>query len=957
MNQRVPGHGPLDATICLIGGMPSTEDTQAGRPFAFSDKPAIYHAGNELMHQWIRAAGIDPDSIRLEHVCEYAAPNCKFNRIQAHPDYLPPNTIEGITDAEVHDTGALGWLDDLRTRLDRLPNLKVIGAIGSWPARLLLERRDIESTKHRGSCFLHNINGRDITIVPMLHPTWVLEKKLWDLRLLCMNDAIKIRKIAAGFDWQATAPQIHAPTDHSDARYCLLRLKKLCNLYPARPLAIDTETLGQSIDTISFGFASPVFEDLIEGLAIGFQGEDMPCYIEPLEFDLWRLIAEILDLPNPKVFQNGQYDLRFLSDMGIGVRNVWWDTKYASHALHPGLGSSTGPIKPRALDTLVSLYTYLPYYKDERVGFGKLPLKARWQYAATDAAATLMVANEQSKAITKDPDLLRMFLNISMPQLVPYHRMEVNGVGVDKKILSRREKEIQGELGPLGGHLTELRCGEQGVGDWTVRVEETRERIKRTEDDLDAGRILDVCKSCDGRGGRVVCRGKKEPKLVYTPCNKCGGSGEQPTRLRKSILRKLNSELNHLLKDKPNFNVNSSKQMTEWLYTPKKDGGLGFRGKPKQTAKTNNPSSDANALQSLLLTLGDKDERREILEVILQIRTLGTELSNFVDLGLSADGRFRTQCQPLETTGRVASREDAYGDGRNFQNFPRVGAAKQSIIPPPGHVIVGFDYKQIEALIVAWDAGDTDFITAVQGGQRDVHSEATEMAFGITQSDYTPNKWKSVWRQAGKRIRHGFNYGMGVRTMREQLLTDIPGFKITQAECKTALNRLAAACPLEERRKAQIIEQVKTTRRMTTPFGRVIRYYQPWDSHIEKAALAYRPQSTAGDILNRGLVNFHTYWIEHDSQVQVMATIHDAVKWSCPESMVMDTLRSALYCWADPLVSVDTEERRIKGPLVCPMEFSSGPNLNDQEEMTSFNDSISWSKIQTRLYEESSWGT
>ena len=73
--------------------------------------------------------------------------------------------------------------------------------------------------------------------------------------------------------------------------------------------------------------------------------------------------------------------------------------------------------------------------------------------------------------------------------------------------------------------------------------------------------------------------------------------------------------------------------------------------------------------------------------------------------------------------------------------------------------------------------------------------------------------------------------------------------------------------------------------------------------------------------------------------------------------MVTDTLRTALYYWADPLVSVDTEERRTKGPLVCPMEFSSGPNLNDQEEMTSFNDSISWSKIQTRLYEESSWGT
>ena len=954
MPKQVSGYGPLDATICFVGGTPNSEDTRVGRPFAFSDKPAIYHAGNEFMHQWIRIAGIVPDNVRLENVCEYTVTNNKFNMIPAHPDYPTPNkanTTTGVSDTILHDTNAFGWLPDLHKRIPNMPNLKVIVAVGSWAARLLLGRRDIESTKHRGSCFMHRIGDRDITIVPMLHPTWVLEKRLWDLRLLCMNDAIKIRKIAAGLDWQAAAPPIHAPTDYADTRRCLLRLKKLCNLYPARPIAIDTETLGQSIDTISFGFHSPVFEDLIEGLAIGFQGEDKPCYVEPLEFDLWRMIAEILDLPNPKIFQNGQYDLRFLSDMGIGVRHVWWDTKYASHALHPGLGSSTGPIKPRALDTLVSLYTYLPYYKDERVGFGNLPLKKRWNYAATDAAATLMVANEQFKSISKDDELLQMFLNISMPQLLPYHRMEVTGVGVDKEVLIRREAEIQSELGPLGENLTRLRCGERGVGDWTTSVEEAKERIKSTESDLDAGRILDPCKSCDGQGGRVMCRGTKNPELVYKKCRACNGCGERPTRLRKSILRKLHSELNKLIKSKPTFNVQSQMQVAEWLFTSRKNGGLGFRGRPSRTAKTSTPATDAGALRGLLLTLGDKDERREILEIMLQIRNLRTELSNFVDIGLSPDGRFRTQYQPLETTGRVASREDAYGAGRNFQNFPRVSAAKEAIIPPPGHVIVGFDYKQIEALIVAWDAGDTDFIIAVQGGKRDVHSEATEMAFGISQADYEPGEWKKVWRQAGKRVRHGFNYGMGIRTMRTQLLTDIPGFKITEADCKAALNRLALACPLEENRKAQILEQVKATRRMTTPFGRVIRYYQPWDSHIGKAALAYRPQSTAGDILNRGLVNFHNYWLEHDPQIQVIATIHDAVKWSCPASKVRETLRIALYCWADPLVSVDFEERRTKGPLVCPMEFLSGPNLNNQQEMTSFNESIDWSRIQIRLSE------
>lgn len=938
--KRISGSGPLSATICFVGEAPDVEEEKAGHPF-------VGAAGVELKDQWIHAAGIDPDSVRYEHVCEVRPEGGKFNRI---PPYDSPTKSDmDVSDGVLFDSGAGGWLSNLRDRLNTLPNLRVVCAVGAWPARLLTGRISIASTKHRGSCYRITIGNRDVTLVCMVAPQWMLDKRLWSVRLLALNDVIKARRITAGLDWEDRQPILAVPNDYAGARHALTRLKYLCELYPTNPLAFDTETLGQSIDTISFGINSPIYKDRYEAVAVGFQGVDGPLYPYEVEMSLWVLIAEILGLSNPKVIQNGQYDLRFLSDMGIGVRNIWWDTKYASHALHPGIGDSVGPIKPRALDTLVSLYTYLPYYKDERVGFGGIPVDKRWEYAARDAAATLMVADGQLAAMSHDTQLRDMFLGVSMPQLVPYHRMEVEGVGVNKTVLKRRKEEIQREFEPLKRRLTRLRYGTSGIDDWRGRVESLRQRIAETETNLADGKILDACKSCDGAGGRVSVRGTKNIRLVYNECRNCRGAGEHPTKNGKRLLRNLTTELTRLIKNEPTFNVNSQVQLIDWLFTSKKEGGLGFRGKPNRTSKTGKPSTDGEAIQGLLLKMAKDDARWDILTTIIKIRELGTELSNFVDIGLSADGRFRTQCQPLEATGRVASREDSYGDGRNFQNFPRKGAAKEAIIPPADHVIVGFDYKQIEALVVAWDAGDADFIEAVQGGQRDVHSEATELAFGILQSDYSREEWRSVWRQAGKRVRHGFNYGMGVRTMRAQLLTDIPGFSLAERECTDALHRLAIACPLEEHRKAEILMQVQTTRRMTTPFGRVIKYYQPWDSQIGKAALAYRPQSTAGDILNRGLVKFHTYWHEVDPQVKVMATIHDAVKWSCPSHMVDATLQIALQCWGEPLISVDSDEHRLKGALVCPMEFSTGPNFNEQEELDEFNNSIQWAHIQSEI--------
>ena len=63
MMKRISGSGPLSATICFVGEAPDVEEEKAGHPF-------VGAAGVELKDQWIHAAGIDPDSVRYEHVIE-----------------------------------------------------------------------------------------------------------------------------------------------------------------------------------------------------------------------------------------------------------------------------------------------------------------------------------------------------------------------------------------------------------------------------------------------------------------------------------------------------------------------------------------------------------------------------------------------------------------------------------------------------------------------------------------------------------------------------------------------------------------------------------------------------------------------------------------------------------------------------------------------------------------------
>ena len=56
----VPGRGPKDAALVVLGEAPGSNEVKQGRPFV--------GASGWKQERWMRAAGVDPDLVRYENV-------------------------------------------------------------------------------------------------------------------------------------------------------------------------------------------------------------------------------------------------------------------------------------------------------------------------------------------------------------------------------------------------------------------------------------------------------------------------------------------------------------------------------------------------------------------------------------------------------------------------------------------------------------------------------------------------------------------------------------------------------------------------------------------------------------------------------------------------------------------------------------------------------------------------
>ncbi len=162
---HVPGEGPEDARIVIVGEAPGAEEDRTGRPF-------IGRSG-ALLTEILAAAGLDREKIFITSVCKCRPPK---NRTPRVPE------IEAC----------MGWLSQ---QLEIIRPEFVL-TVGNVPTQTLLgTKTGISSLRGR----FHEIerNGRTMTLRPLFHPAYLLRNPRrvpgspWDLML---HDLIEVRE-------------------------------------------------------------------------------------------------------------------------------------------------------------------------------------------------------------------------------------------------------------------------------------------------------------------------------------------------------------------------------------------------------------------------------------------------------------------------------------------------------------------------------------------------------------------------------------------------------------------------------------------------------------------------------------------------------------------------------------------------------------------------------------------
>jgi len=137
------------------------------------------------------------------------------------------------------------------------------------------------------------------------------------------------------------------------------------------------------------------------------------------------------------------------------------------------------------------------------------------------------------------------------------------------------------------------------------------------------------------------------------------------------------------------------------------------------------------------------------------------------------------------------------GDKLNFQNFPRIerddkgnpvpntGELRQSLIAPPGHVILVVDAAQIEARYLAYLAGQMDILDAFAAG-KDVYALKASDIYGRPIS----KKTDPLERFIGKVAVLGLGYKMGALRLQKTLALGImgPAVDLPMEQCNKIVN-------------------------------------------------------------------------------------------------------------------------------------------------------------------------
>jgi DNA polymerase-1 len=328
--------------------------------------------------------------------------------------------------------------------------------------------------------------------------------------------------------------------------------------------------------------------------------------------------------------------------------------------------------------------------------------------------------------------------------------------------------------------------------------------------------------------------------------------------LDKEILREQAKELEtlatQLLQDifrlaGQDFNPNSPKQVAYVLFEKLKLPVL-------RKTKTG-PSTDAYVLQELASV-------HPLPEKLLAYRELEKLLSTYVkklpEYINPRTGRVHTTFQQhITVTGRLSSTEP------NLQNIPvrteLGGQIRKAFVAPPGRVLIGADYSQIELRVLAHLSEDPGLIGSFERDE-DVHARTAATIFNIPIESVGPRE-----RRIAKMINFGLSYGMTGYGLAQRT-------GLSRSEAEKFIKNYFENYPGVRAYMERVVREAEEKRYLETLLGRR-RYFVELSSQTKREAINFPVQGTAADIMKLAMLRVYERIQSGEIRADMLLQIHD----------------------------------------------------------------------------------
>jgi len=445
------GAGPKDADIMIIGEAPGEQEVRYKKPFC--------GPSGQLLDDLLRRQGILRGMCYITNVVKERP---RSNNIKLFID-LSRKGLPGISpDYQKYEDSLIEEIN--------LVNPNIIVAVGGVALWALCRQKGI--TKWRGS-ILESTLVPGKKVIPLIHPAAALRNYPW--RHFISFDLKRIKK-----------ESVHPNLPKDNTEYYLrptfnFAIEYLKSCAQQSIIGFDIETSRRSVSCISFARTG---SDVI---SIPFYKGGNEYFTITQEAVIWREIAKLLANPKvEKIGQNVMFDTSFLSrEYHITSYNLQ-DTMVAMGILYPDF--------PKNLGFITSIFTDMPYYKDEGKSVIRDQLKLFrsqvgsnweerfWLYNARDSIVLTIAFPKMVDELIKTGNWVTYLEQVKLVQPLLYMtergtRMDADGLKAQSDIATTTLEELEESLTALVGYELNPRSPKQLI-DYFYGVKKIKPYLK-----------------------------------------------------------------------------------------------------------------------------------------------------------------------------------------------------------------------------------------------------------------------------------------------------------------------------------------------------------------------------------------------------------------------------------------------------------------------------------------------